>query len=236
MEEEYFPGRSELKFYVDGEMCTGIRDLLAPYVEHDPYSLRAFGNRYLIRSVYLDNELWDSYYANLDGRKIRRKYRVRSYARNEELYFLEIKKKISSAVVKARRAVPPEMLDRLIGGGAEPGEYADGFLNSFLYAVVSLGLKPRLLVEYDREAYVGIEAGRVRITIDRHVKIAPCSTPSLYPQPIPWCEILPDDRAILELKFDGAMPRFLREMVRCFNLMPEPISKYCIGVRACNLA
>lgn len=235
MEGERYPERYELKYYIDGDLWARVRAMVAPYVEYDAYSLKAPENRYLIRSVYLDNDLWDSYYHNLDGLKIRRKYRVRSYTRDEGRHFLEIKKKIDSTVVKRRRAVSSDTLDLLIGGDAEPGEYADGFMSSFSYAVTTMGLRPQVLIEYDREAYVGIEGERVRITVDRRVRSAPCPTLRFSPQPIPWCELLPEDRAILELKFDGAMPRFLREMVRGLNLMHEPISKYCIGVRACNL-
>lgn len=227
--------RYELKFYVDREIYETICDMLVPYMELDPHSRKRNERQYTIRSLYLDNELWDSYYENLDGLKARRKLRIRSYGIKDDNLFLEVKKKVNSSVIKKRENILKDNLPRVLEGEWNADEKVCLFMSNFGFLMNHLKLKPQILVEYEREAYIGIDVPRMRVTFDRNVRAASCSHAMLYPEFTRWVEAIREDIIILELKFDGSMPRFLREIVKELNLSHEPISKYCAGVRVCNL-
>lgn len=227
--------RYELKFYINRELYETLCDMIEPYVELDPHCRNKDENRYIIRSLYLDNDLWDTYYENLDGLEIRRKLRIRSYGYQEHALFMEIKKKVNSTVVKKREIIHMEALHGLLEEEGEKDAYSSMFMSNFCFLTKHFKLRPQVLIEYEREAYIGIDAPRIRVTFDRNVRAASCTRAVLYPEFVMWMEVMQEGIIILELKFDGSMPRFLREIIGDLNLSHEPISKYCAGVRACTL-
>ena len=227
--------RYELKFYINGELHEAICEMIAPYMRLDQHSEGKEDRQYSVRSLYLDNNLWDSYYENLDGLMTRRKLRIRAYGAGESSHFMEIKKKVNSAVIKRRLPVHRDFFPRMLAGDFDRDKDKNGFLSNFCFLKDHLNLKPQVLIEYEREAYMGIDASKTRVTFDRNVRAASCPHAMLYPEFTSWNEVFQEGSIILELKFDGMMPRFLREIVRELNLSHEPISKYCAGVRVCNL-
>ncbi|MDP8249016.1 MAG: polyphosphate polymerase domain-containing protein [Candidatus Tritonobacter lacicola] len=227
--------RYELKFYINQELYEAICGMLEPYMELDPHSIKKEDNQYTIRSLYLDNNLWDSYYENLDGLRVRRKLRIRSYGKDEDNCFLEIKKKNNSAVFKIRHIVREGTISRVLEGDVNMEGPDSLFLRNFYFLTDHFSLIPRILIEYEREAHIGISVPKIRVTFDRNVRAASCAGAVLYPEFTNWMEVTGEDSIILELKFDGLMPRFLREIVQELNLSHEPISKYCGSVRACDL-
>ena len=228
--------RYELKFFINGELYGAIRDMIEPYMQMDPHSEGKKDGQYSIRSLYLDNNLWDSYYENLDGLMTRRKLRIRAYGDKDARHFMEIKKKVNSTVIKRRHPVHRDLFPRMLDGDFDRDRDTNGFLSNFCFLKDHLNLKPQILIEYEREAYIGIDAPKTRVTFDRDVRAASCTRAMLYPEFTSWSGVFPEKSIILETKFDGLMPRFLREVVRELNLCHEPISKYCAGVRVCNLA
>jgi len=234
-------GRRELKYFIKPELIPEIRALIAPYVEVDPYAKGRKNNTYTIRSIYFDTDQLDFYYEKLDGLKIRKKIRVRSYNEfdPEGIAFLEIKRRYNNRIVKERVCVPLSQLELICIERSNPNGHSDRFsngaavMNKFLYNLSVLDLQPTLLVTYEREAYIGNDDNSIRVTFDKDVRafIAP-QLDDLFADD--GFEYLTDGRCILELKFNGYMPKWMRYLVAELNIRVQPISKYCMGVEACR--
>ena len=236
-------GRRELKYFIVPELIPDIKTIIAPYVEVDPYAKERENNTYTIRSIYFDTEQFDFYYEKLDGLKIRKKIRVRSYNEYhpEGFAFLEIKRRYNNRILKERSQVPLNQLEQFCIERTNPNGHVDVFSNGsvvmgkFLYNLTKLDLHPSLLVTYEREPYIGAADSSIRVTFDKDVRaiIAP-ELPDLFIDD--GFEFLTNGKYILELKFDGFMPKWMRFLVAELNIRAQSISKYCMGVAICRQA
>jgi hypothetical protein len=102
-------------------------------------------------------------------------------------------------------------------------------LQRFQYLQHQLAAVPRLHNNYLREAWVTPSGNSVRVTFDRNIRVEPyfgyhAVVPMVRPRRI-YTDVI-----VLELKFTGRFPNWLREMADCFNLSRGTASKYCGGV------
>lgn len=112
-------------------------------------------------------------------------------------------------------------------------EYGDGAdrnaFEKFLLLVYKLSLEPKVLITYEREALMGRDDQRLRVTFDLNVRSY------VYPE---FKDIFREadlktinERCfILEIKFDEWMPVWVRRIVAKFDLRQQSISKYCNGL------
>lgn len=234
-------GRRELKYFIQPELIQKVKSIISPFIKPDPYARNRVNNTYTIRSIYFDTKHFDFYHEKMDGLKIRKKIRVRFY--NDYIpdgsAFLEIKRRYDNLIVKERTKVPLNQLDQICiqkenpNGHLKKNNNAAVVLSKFLYNLTKLNLEPSILVTYEREAYVGLLDDTVRVTFDKDVRVS--HSPKLT-------ELFADDgleyitngRCILELKFNGFMPKWMRTLVAELNIRKQSISKYCMGVDACQ--
>lgn len=234
-------GRRELKYYIAPELIPEVKRYIAPYVEVDPYARDRENYTYTIRSIYFDTEQLDFYYEKLDGLRIRKKIRVRSYNEfnPESFAFLEIKRRYNNRIVKERSKVPLHQLEKICIHRTNPNGHVDVFSNGsvvtgkFLYNLSQLDLQPTLLVTYEREPYIGAADSSIRVTFDKDVRaLAAPRLDDLFADD--GFEYLTNGRCILELKFNDFMPRWMRYLVAELNIRVQSISKYCMGVARCQ--
>ena len=224
--------RFEIKYFMHKNCEERLKNFIKPYVNIDPYSEKSDNFRYLVKSIYFDTPQLDFYYEKIDGLKIRKKLRIRSYnnVRNKSDGFLEIKRRYDNCVVKERAKLPISKIQDLLD---DPFQTVDDDqqvpIQRFLYNYQHLRLRPALLVNYDRDAFMDKENNRSRLTIDYNVrvKVNPFiddifSDSLLYP--------ITDQYCILELKFNGFMPKWMRRLVQKIKVRPQSISKYCLGI------
>jgi len=243
--------RYEIKHYVDLEQMPRIREYLTPYIKLDPYSrVRKDGN-YTVRSVYFDSASLDFYYEKMDGLKIRKKLRVRTYNEQDSINiaFLEIKRRYEKVIVKERLKIPLDSMERICIDREKPNGQvlSDEFrsssrylnignnhvLDKFLYNLDHKDLRPTLLVTYEREAYIGIMDEKVRVTFDKNVRsqIFPSMDDIFSEDDLTY---VTDGLAIVEFKFDNYMPTWLRKAAYQLNIRAQSISKYCMGIHECH--
>ena len=128
-------------------------------------------NGYKITSVYFDDwtnsHLWDT----IDGTRVREKYRIRIYNGSFDTIRLEVKQKKDNRVLKKARKISREqMVDLLEGRCIEDEENSlDSPITLFNLAIKNRILRPKTIVEYDRQAYI-FDPGNVRITLDRTLR------------------------------------------------------------------
>jgi len=237
MDTEYQFKRKEYKYYVPVERNADLRERMLSHMEHDSFCKLKHNRMYSVRSIYFDTPGMLFYYEKIDGQKLRKKLRVRSYdARGEhEAAFLEIKRKIDNIIYKERAGVPIGQAANLTNGARlsllrdKPSIPEQAALSKFVYLTKRLHLNPTVLITYEREAFVGLDDPNVRITFDCNLRSY--NNPNiddlfreedLRTIAEPWF--------ILEIKFYGRMPLWTRSIVREFGLRKQAISKYCNGL------
>jgi hypothetical protein len=229
--------RLEYKYLVPNELLPTLRDMVLPFVELDRYAEQTGLGEYTVRSIYLDTLALDLYHGKTTEGNERKKVRIRgynSYAEND-VVFLEIKRKHGRFVTKNRAPVAcGHVRDVLISG--DVGQYAlasRGFPDApedarrFLFHVHGASLRPVVLIIYEREAYYSKLNHSMRITLDKNVRS------SAYPDvddlfngnrvsyPIP-------NHFVLEVKFCGGLPLWLKSIIGKLGLERMTLSKYGI--------
>lgn len=232
--------RYEYKFKIPLDLINDVRKFIKPYMKFDPYLEKHGNRRYTVRSIYFDTPELDFYYEKIDGVKIRKKLRVRTYNQVSDFAFLEIKRKYINCIAKERSQMPFVDIEKLIDAPDQSafeysGDDRNGRLVSgkFLYNLLKKGLEATLLVVYDREAYVSQSNPDTRVTFDMNLRV----------QYRPNLRDLVDDKqfvivtknyVIMEFKFDDFMPQWMKTLIKDFGIRKESISKYCLGIEACR--
>ena len=229
--------RKEYKYFADYELLEPLQERFLANMVHDPHCRTAEDKRYTVRSIYLDTRDLRFYYEKKDGLKIRKKLRIRTYGSNGEdnTGFLEIKRKNRSTIMKERVKIRLAEAESVLNGAEilplnDNPRYDEKLaLDRFIYLTKRLKLVPQTLVAYEREALQALDDSRLRVTFDLNVRS--------YPQPDMSdffrekdLVLLEQSHFILEIKFNGKMPIWVRHIVRDFRLHVQAISKYCNGI------
>jgi hypothetical protein len=229
-------GRIEYKYLIPNSLIPKLRGEILPHVEPDMPPGEGMSAEYTVRSVYFDTPHFDCYEEKADGLKMRNKFRVRGYGRGgmKSVVFLEIKRKCEAFIKKHRAPLSHDDLeaffatrdvDRYITG--KTGRDREDALR-FLYHYCRHGLRPTVLVVYDREAFKGRFDPSLRITFDKNVRGTPF--PLLG-------ELFDDHRlkmampgwSIFEVKFFRyALPSWVRSVIARYELPRLALSKYAI--------
>jgi hypothetical protein len=109
-------------------------------------------------------------------------------------------------------------------------------LDDFMYFQRLHRLEPQIMVAAYRDAFVARQRGEdVRMTIDREMVYQRARGPELNPNPRAWITVPGIDdgrnwygkrRALVEMKFRGWPPEWMREAVMRFDLKQHAFSKY----------
>ncbi len=244
-------GRREGRFELKYAIPVGLRERLLELVQDDVRSdeharpLPCGGRGYPVHSLYYDtahNEqpTFDDYFDRLAERNIRDRLRIRTYGWRgdaEQPVFLENKRKLDDRVVKHRVRVcnteewyqqrsqqPWQTWRKRI-----PPRGRHAFRN--FDRMVRIARRPVSVVHYVREVFIDNDPAQtqVRLTIDREVTatIRP-KTLDLYASPD--VDLLPRDWMVLEMKFDGDRPVWMRRLCRKLSLQASPVSKFGLSV------
>lgn len=209
------------------ERAASITRFVAPFVRPDHHAA-APGRSYSIDSLYLDNDAMDLDRASREGHRDRFKLRARRYD-GQGAVFLEIKRRVATVVVKNRLRVDHLEAESLLGeleSGSRPTGAAGG---EFARLANQVRARPMLHVRYRRQAWESTLADTVRVTFDSELC---CAVAAVGAAPHgPW-KTIDVPGLILELKFTDRLPRWTRDVIERFDLVPVSIPKYCLAVNA----
>lgn len=224
--------RYECKYLVSEAQAAAIAADVRPFVEADPFARGKPDDTYAICSLYLDDDWLSLYRETIEGKRRRFKLRVRSYGDALPL-FCEVKRRFDRVISKLRCPIPQAALQPLLEGrltvaALQPSRGAA--LAEFVRLVHATAALPRVLVRYDRQAYVGRDDPEVRVTFDRRLRT--CRTDRLaVPMDGPGFAPVPTRGVVLELKYTDRHPRWLCDVVRRHELLRRSFSKYCRGIQ-----
>lgn len=190
---------------------------------------------YNIRSMYLDTENDRLLEESLSGTSPRRKYRIRMYNCDSSRISLEEKTSINQLKSKKSCLVGYDYVYDMINNGAlveEVLEYS-GMTKSqadLLEQVHALrgveGLKPIIIVDYHRSAYV-YNTGNIRITFDTKIG-ASTQIQDFFDESIITVPILPEKKGLIEVKYDGILPGFIARLLDMGSMDHVSFSKYAL--------
>lgn len=216
--------RHELKYLVsNGEVA-----MLQKRLEHMlPLDSHAGQRGYTIRSLYFDDYDDRCLRENENGTDPREKFRIRIYNHSADRITLECKRKERGMTHKTACPLTLEQTQKLMRG--EPLtdiENLPPLLRKLTVQMLTVGLKPVVIVEYDRIPYV-YSNGNVRITLDTNISSA-ASVDSFLEENIPRRAVMPLGLQLLEVKYDAFLPDFIYRSLQLPNLRQTAYSKYAI--------
>ncbi|MGD8465733.1 MAG: polyphosphate polymerase domain-containing protein [Anaerolineae bacterium] len=228
--------RFELKYLLSLKQAEQFKRDVQPYLIPDRNGVH--NGRYALSSLYYDSADVRCYWENKGGLKFRRKLRIRRYETDEvfsdeSAVFLEIKQRFDRVTQKRRTALPYRDALRLCNDRQMPdhGPGDKALLEEVYVFVWRYNLRPASIVHYDRQAFTGTPCDRgLRVTFDTLLSVQ-AHPLHLHEQPAGW-PMLPADRAVLEIKVNERIPRWLTGLIAAHNLQRVGLSKYCRSIEA----
>ena len=233
MEDEKIFDRTEKKYVISRSEYNYLVKLIKTHMKKDGYFKSSIYN------IYFDNDNYDLIIQSIDHPIFKQKLRARSYKGYDKVFF-EIKTKLNRHYV--------EDSDENLGYKRRvlitKRDYADYIKNKadFMtivkrdteqkadiqiareidYMIKHFGLKPKILVMYDRESYVGEDD--LRVTFDTHLKYR---TKNLKFSKNPADKPYFDDKKciIMEIKAKGYLPLWLVHALSKKQIYPQRFSK-----------
>lgn len=221
--EEVF--RQEKKYLISMEEFYRAGGQFDALLHEDPHN-GAHG--YRIRSLYFDTLSDRDFHEKEDGVELRRKLRLRLYDPRGDFAMLEMKQKQGMYQKKRSLRLAREDAQRVARGDYTPlAESTDPFAQE-CYAVLQCHTyRPKTVVEYRRKAFIAKE-NRIRITLDHQIAASESHLdpfdPALVLNPVldPWL-------AVLEVKYNGFLLSYIREIINSCNRSELSVSKYCLA-------
>lgn len=230
--------RFEFKYFLSFEEFREIRKRLSRYVILDGFAKQSASGFYEVVSLYYDSPKFYYYHEKIDGARNRKKIRLRTYRVDGELagpLFFEIKRKFDAVILKDRFVLHREAYDRLMQ--TDNFQISDFSQDKNERSVIQeydaerfrRSLAPKILVRYRREPYLGRFNKSFRVTFD--YDITACESGDIFSGNCDRSVLA--DGVVMEIKFNGRLPRYIREIIESYNMERVAYSKYCKAAEAC---
>ncbi|MDR1354805.1 MAG: polyphosphate polymerase domain-containing protein [Propionibacteriaceae bacterium] len=210
--------RHEIKYRTSVEQAEILKLWLRPLLHRDDHS-DASGT-YVVRSLYFDTLNNDAYLEKVDGVEYRKKYRIRIYNGMAARIVLECKYKHNMMTAKVGAPLTLRQAQQLMRQ-----EYnqivGDELLTTLVRDMQLTALRPSVIVEYLREAYL-YDVFDTRITFDSQVRSGLWNT-DLFD--VAGATYRAFDGVVLEVKFNECLPEPLALVLENVALSREAVSK-----------
>ena len=227
METKVFD-RVEKKYLITAKEKTQLLKSINEHMVKDNY------HESEILNLYFDNDNYDLIIQSIDHPEFKEKLRARSYGGYDRV-FLEIKTKIKGpdANIGYKRRVMSTHADfnEFLLGKADIVTLAARSVenNNDLqiakeadYLINHFGLKPKILITYNRESYKGEDD--LRITFDKNLKYR-CKNLSFTSKKRDKIYFKDKRNIIMEVKANGVMPLWLVKVLSEAKIYPQQFSK-----------
>ncbi len=237
--------RYELKFVVSPAQKERFLGSVRHALKPDPHGTDA---AYRVTSQYYDSPKLSCYWEKVDGVALRKKIRLRFYGDvdpevgfGSRAAFLEIKHRLNECISKERVALRPESavailedssrllhLDELLTEEERRHRQTIALIE---LTAGHLALVATDVITYRREAWMGTFDSRLRLTFDHFVHaLAPDRYLDLDRES--GVPLIPTGHAVMEVKFNRRIPRWIRDTIMAQGLAVQRFSKYANGIEA----
>ena len=217
--------REEKKFLISIEEFVKKSHILQQFMMQDEHNGT---HGYLIRSLYFDTPFDDDYFEKTAGIECRRKIRLRIYDTDNNFAMLEMKQKQGACQRKRSLKISRDEAERMIRG-----EYSILLSYEEPFAAEIYGLmqkkcyRPKTIVEYHRKAFIAKE-NKIRITFDNQI-VSTESHFDLFSKKLNMNPVLDPYDVILEVKYNGFLLSYIKEMINNIDKSELSVSKYCLA-------
>lgn len=181
---------------------------------------------YFVRSLYFDNYTDKALREKLDGISVREKFRIRYYNMDDSKILLEKKAKHKGLCLKEQAFLTKQQVEQIMSGNYEfLANSASLLLNEFYAKLENECLRPKLIVDYTRKAYV-YDPGNVRVTFDSGIHSS-VFTDDFFNAEISAIPI--PNTIIMEVKYDEFLPQIIADLLRLEGRQTISFSKYAAG-------
>jgi len=221
--------RYELKFYLNEIQSDRSLHQLNSLMDVDAYCKNQQG--YRVRSLYFDSHDDECLYEKQSGNLLRKKIRLRTYGdgANESVKF-EIKRKQGQIVKKDVAIISKEEAEQVcLGNYTVLLGKNNPVLNEIYTTFVTKLYKPKVIVEYNRVAYV-LPVSNIRVTFDQGLR-SNINHLDLFSSVKDMMPVILEGKQILEIKYDNFFPGYLKNVLSSINSERMAISKYTLARR-----
>ncbi|WP_066055641.1 polyphosphate polymerase domain-containing protein [Robertmurraya korlensis] len=217
--------RHELKYYITIHDYHLLRRKLALILKQDNNSIDQQG--YLISSLYFDNVYDHDLFQKNNGIFRRKKFRIRIYNHSDEVIKLEKKSRQGEYILKTSASITKDEYEKILNYDYLFLKEKDKpIYKEFYHYLNSETMRPRVIVNYVREAYVS-PIGNVRITFDKELSFVTNSI-DLFGDYHVSEEVLEFPKMVLEVKYDEFLPDYIRQLIQLDSHQRSAISKYVL--------
>jgi hypothetical protein len=232
--------RLELKYAVTESLAARIKEHIAPMCVLDRH-VPPGEPGYTVNNLYFDTPDLRFYHDTKFRKPMRYKARARYYGLTaSDWIWPEIKYRQGSVIWKKRYRLPVDQFADLFRT-REAGRGEPRFLpriDRFEDILHWYGANPVLHVRYFREPFVTTLESYGRVTFDRRLCYRPVrgsvdlgyreGDMVYYDDPVTTLHA--ESPVLLEIKVEPLVPYWIRALIRKFNLVQRPFSKYCYGI------
>lgn len=212
--------RYEIKYLLTPQQKRAILQAMKPYMKLDRYG------RTVIRNIYFDTDSFRLIRRSLEKPAYKEKLRVRSYqtAVDDDLVFVELKKKYQSVVYKRRltlseaQAMNTFRYDLPLPVQSQIAEEIEYFRSYYT------GLHPTVFLSYEREAFYSLDGGDFRVTFDENILYREYDLSlgsEVYGTPL-----LEEGQTLMEIKTAGGLPLWMSHALSRLRVFQTSFSKY----------
>ncbi len=217
--------REEKKFLLSIDEFIALSHRVEQVMLSDPHNGT---HGYRIRSLYFDTAYDGDYFEKLDGVELRRKIRLRCYDPNGDFAMLEMKQKQGANQMKRSLRISREDATELTRGNYSPLlKYREPFAAECYGLMHCRAYRPKTVVEYNRKAFIAKE-NKIRVTFDNNI-VATESSFDLFDPRLNMVPVLDKYDVVLEVKFNGFLLGYIRELIDPANRSELSVSKYVLA-------
>ncbi len=200
--------------------CTQYHQLMRGIA--DKITIDQYG-RHTIRNIYFDTPDFRLLRASIDAPVYKEKLRLRGYGRvrDDDMVFLELKKKYKGIVYKRRVALPLSVAQTALAENSAADCQIMREIDYF--ARLYQPLLPRIFLAYERRAYTFPGEPDLRLTFDENIR-ARMDDVRLDGGDAGELLLSPGD-IVMELKIPGAVPLWLAKAFAECDIFPRGFSK-----------
>lgn len=217
--------RNEFKFFINEREVLHLTNVLSHLMIVDKHC--AHCKPYTLTSAYLDDFYDTNFMQKLQGINFREKYRLRFYNHNYESAKFEVKRKHHNNIEKISHILTRNEITEIFSGKYTPLLDNEN-LQYVYYKLKYEKYEFKTIVEYDRLAFY-LPFNNIRITLDLNLRSITNYSVNSDLTVDHGISLMPRGYQILELKYTGELPGFVRNVLSGYNLTRCSISKYVLA-------
>ena len=213
--------RYEIKYLLSAKQKREFMNTLQKYMALDDYG------RTTIQNIYYDTPDYRLIRTSLEKPVYKEKLRLRSYgtAAPDKTVFIEIKKKYAGVVYKRRTSATEQEATAYLNHGIRIAGHEDQISREIDYfRNFYEGLKPAMVISYEREAFYGLEDPDFRLTMDENILFR--EEDLTLRKDAYGTAVLQPGQCLMEVKIAASMPLWLTHELNRLGIYQVSFSKY----------